>query len=82
MESNGKPVERENEKNIFQSTTPIIIIGDSNADPTGEGKTCIESVKSKLHSSSSMPGLCYAYPINSSLMFATWKTRGANTVKG
>jgi len=81
MEGNGKPVERDNKKNICQSMTPIIMMGDFNADPTGEGKTCIKSVNSKPHSSPLLPRLCSAYPINSSSMFTTWKTRGANTVK-
>jgi mRNA deadenylase 3'-5' endonuclease subunit Ccr4 len=65
---------------------PIIILGDFNADPYGEGKTCIKSILS--HSS---PSLQSTYDLkedgdgagggSGESYFTTWKTRGEESVR-
>eukprot|EP00565_Helicotheca_tamesis_P007697 CAMPEP_0185735564 /NCGR_PEP_ID=MMETSP1171-20130828/25631_1 /TAXON_ID=374046 /ORGANISM="Helicotheca tamensis, Strain CCMP826" /LENGTH=541 /DNA_ID=CAMNT_0028405921 /DNA_START=160 /DNA_END=1785 /DNA_ORIENTATION=+ len=78
-ESSGK----ENEQRSRQSGIPVIIMGDFNAEPVGEGRTCVQSVVGKSHSSSFLPGMRSAYKTDPppDALFTTWKTRGVKTVR-
>mmetsp|Transcript_35142 Transcript_35142/g.76938 ORF Transcript_35142/g.76938 Transcript_35142/m.76938 type:complete len:518 (+) Transcript_35142:187-1740(+) len=64
---------------LSERDIPIIIMGDFNSEPTGEGytRTAVKSVIERHHSSS--PRLASAYPLD--LPFSTWKTRGKDSVK-
>ncbi len=53
---------------------PIILMGDFNADPDGDGNTCIKSVLCKS------PNFRSAYDLDDQF-FTTWKTRGDKTVR-
>jgi mRNA deadenylase 3'-5' endonuclease subunit Ccr4 len=59
--------------NIEATDIPIVLMGDFNAEPDGEGNTCIKSILSKK------PQFYSAYNLERGDFFTTWKTRGDET---
>ena len=62
------------ENDLSVDDIPVILMGDFNADPDGDGRTCIKSVLSQELQLNS------AYNLETDF-FTTWKTRGDKTVR-